>query len=416
MILAQLKTKRISAEQFFMLSVMIVNGGNYLYNLLLGRILGPVQFSDAAILITLLLVLSFVAMTFQLTVTKFAVNYSEQGEQDFLNSMKRKALVISLILGGLIAAFSPQLQQIFNTNSKSMFILFALGIPVYFLMSINRGFYQGHKDFIKLSISYQSEMLSRLLLTLLFLLLLSTNTSALVAVGILFSLFFGLIPFKKTGLTFRSKLKLDVAERKQINRFILITAFYEMTQIIINNSDILLVKHYFDAYEAGLFASLALIGRVVYFIAWMFVMILLPTVVEKSKNGENTLPVFFKYLSYVVLLATVIVLSTMTFPELIVSLMFGSAYLEIAPILWQYAIATAIFAISNVFVYYFLSLEKYWPVVISGVFGMAQIGLIVFFHNSLAQVVHVQILAMVALLLIQVAFFIYQHKINIHRR
>ena len=56
-----LKRKRISQEQLFMLSVLIVNGGNYLYNLILGRILGPEQFADAAVLITFLLVLSFVA-------------------------------------------------------------------------------------------------------------------------------------------------------------------------------------------------------------------------------------------------------------------------------------------------------------------------------------------------------------------
>ena len=57
---------------------------------------------------------------------------------------------------------------------------------------------------------------------------------------------------------------------------------------IINNSDILLVKHYFDPYNAGLYASLALIGRVVYFTAWMFVMLLLPKVIELKKEGKKT--------------------------------------------------------------------------------------------------------------------------------
>ena len=56
-----------------MLSVLVVNGGNYLYNLILGRLLGPEQFADAAVLITFLLVLSFIAMTFQLVTAKFSV-------------------------------------------------------------------------------------------------------------------------------------------------------------------------------------------------------------------------------------------------------------------------------------------------------------------------------------------------------
>jgi hypothetical protein len=55
-----------------MVTILLVNGGNYLYNLLLGRMLGP-GFSDAAILITLLLILSFVGMTFQIVTAKYAL-------------------------------------------------------------------------------------------------------------------------------------------------------------------------------------------------------------------------------------------------------------------------------------------------------------------------------------------------------
>ena len=73
--LAQKVTTRLAPEQLFILSSFVVNGGNYLYNLLLGRYLGPSAFSDAAILITLLLVLSFVAMTFQLAVAKFTLEF-----------------------------------------------------------------------------------------------------------------------------------------------------------------------------------------------------------------------------------------------------------------------------------------------------------------------------------------------------
>ena len=58
--------RTITPEQLFMLSVLAVNAGNYFYNLILGRILGPEQFADAAVLVTFLLVLSFMAMTFQL--------------------------------------------------------------------------------------------------------------------------------------------------------------------------------------------------------------------------------------------------------------------------------------------------------------------------------------------------------------
>ena len=190
-----------------------------------------------------------------------------------------------------------------------------------------------------------------------------------------------------------------------VRSFLIITVFYELTQIIINNSDILLVKHYFQAYEAGLYASLALIGRVVYFIAWMFVMMLLPTVVQLKKEGKSTYFVLLRYVSYILSIAILIIITCFLFPREVISILFGNDYLSIAPLLWKYATATGVFAISNIFAYYYLSIDKYIPVVLSGVFGMLQVVLIVGFHKSLEQVVHVQILAMLLLLILQLTFF-----------
>ena len=90
--------------------------------------------------------------------------------------------------------------------------------------------------------------------------------------------------------------------------------------------------------------------------------------------------------------------------------MFGSSYLAMAPLLWKYAVATSLFAISNIFAYYYLSLDKYVPVIISGVFGMLQIVLVALFHESLVQVVHMQIIAMISLLTIQLFFFLLDYK------
>jgi len=397
--------KGVSPEQLFMLSVLAVNGGNYLYNLILGRLLGPAQFADAAVLITLLLVLSFAAMTFQLVTAKFSVIFENQLFKSFVAKTYKYAFVVGLFLGFLTTFFAPQLQNLFNTSSSSMFVIFGFGIPIYFLMSVNRGVFQGKKDFKLLSITYQSEMLSRLLITLGLIFLFNIESSTLIAVGILASLLFGLMPFKFSNIISKKAIVLPKNYAKTIKRFFIITAFYELTQIIINNSDILLVKHYFEAYEAGLYASLALIGRIVYFIAWMFVMLLLPTVVQLKKNGKETAPILFKYVGYITAISLSIILVCLSFPEIIITLLFGEDYIAMAPLLWKYAIATSMFAISNIFAYYYLSLDKYIPVIISGVFGMLQMLLVIFYHDSLEQVVYMQITAMVLLLIIQLVFF-----------
>ncbi|WP_298553091.1 oligosaccharide flippase family protein [uncultured Algibacter sp.] len=397
--------KKITPEQLFMLSVLAVNGGNYLYNLILGRLLGPAEFADAAVLITFLLVLSFAAMTFQLVTAKFSVLFEHQIFKSFIAKVYKNALLVGILMGLLIVVFASELQSVFNTSSSNMFVVFGFGVPLYFLMSVNRGVFQGKKAFKHLSITYQSEMLSRLIITLGLILIFNIQSSVVIAIGILASFVFGLFPFKSEHVSFKKIVALPEEHSKPIKHFFIITAFYELTQIIINNSDILLVKHYFESYEAGLYASLALIGRIVYFIAWMFVMLLLPTVVQLKKDGKETASILFKYIGYIAAISITIILVCLSFPELIINILFGESYIAMAPLLWQYAIATSMFAISNIFAYYYLSLDKYVPVIISGVFGMLQMVLVVFFHDSLEQVVHMQIIAMVLLLVIQIVFF-----------
>ena len=404
-------TKKLGPEQLFMLTILLVNGGNYLYNLLLGRILGPSEFSDAAILITLLLILSFVGMTFQIVTAKYAVLFEESQLLSFIKLITKYATLLGVLFGVLIVVFYQELQTLFHTETASMFYIFGFGIPLYFMMSVNRGLYQGQNVLNKLATTYQTEMASRLLLTILGLYIFpAVPSSIIVASGILISFVFGIFPFQNILLKGWKTVATTAIDTRSITTFFALTAFYELTQIIINNSDIILVKHFFDNEQAGLYASLALIGRVVYFVAWMFVMLLLPKVIQMKKDNQDTLPILLKYVGYIVLLSSFIVGFTALFPEFVVNIMFGSQYVSISFLLWKYALATSLFAVANIFAYYYLSLNQYVPVVVSAVLGSTQIGLIILYHNSLEQVVHMQIIAMVALLFFQLCYFFYKNK------
>ncbi|MFC4691322.1 oligosaccharide flippase family protein [Dokdonia genika] len=406
MIAIQHKIKKLlTPEQIFMLSAFVVNGGNYLYNLGLGRVLGPGAFADAAILITLLLVLSFVAMTFQLAVAKFTTEFDKSKQEAFVQRAYKQATTFGIILGAAIVVFAGSLQTLFQTESSVMFTIFGIAVPLYFIMSVNRGNLQGRKSFIALSITYQLEMVCRLALTFALLLFFNIESSVAVATAIAISFIAGVFPFKKLTSKKAVQSALASKESKAVMNFFVLTACYELTQIICNNSDILLVKHYFPSYDAGLYASLALIGRVVYFVTWMFVMLLLPTVVSMRKEGKNSVPVLMKYVGYITALASGIVLFTFLFPSFAVQILFGEQYMSIAPLLGWYALATSFFALSNIFAYYYLSLDHYKPIVIAAIFGVLQIVLIILFHDSLFEVVLAQVVAMGSLLIAQLLYF-----------
>lgn len=395
-----------------MASALLVNGGNYLYNLLLGRILGPEAFAEAALLVTLLLVVSFLGMTFQLASAKFVVLLEGGQWRAFLAIVNRWALLLGLLGSVGFVLFADELQQWLSTSSPSVYWLFGAGIPLYFLMSIRRGIFQGSGALGNLSLSYQTEMWSRLILTIALLLFLPVSPGMAVAIGIVVSFIFGFYPAGKDSFVLHSHSTLSSSNIKKVAGFMLLTAGYEMTQIIINNFDLILVKHFFDAQSAGLYASITLIGRVVYFATWMFAMLMLPSVVQRKKEGNPTAPVFFKYLIRVGVLTAAIVAVCLAFPEQIVLVMFGKSYLASSTLLWQYALATALFAISNIFAYYFLSIDRYWPVLISGCIGLMQCAVIFKVHHSLEIVVQIQICMMTCLLLMQLVYFVKQEVLN----
>jgi len=402
--------KTVSPEQFFMASALLVNGGNYLYNLFLGRYLGPQAFADAAIVITLLLVLSFIAMTFQLVVAKYTVLLEGDSYDSFFNICFSYTLLIGMLIGFLMVFFSLELQEFFNTQTRHIFIVFGIGVPFYFIMSLNRGRLQGRSSFIELSFTYQIEMIVRFLGTFLLLNLFNLNASFAVTIALFFSFISGIFPFSKKGFKLELKTVLSKTDQLQIIKFFMLTAGYEFTQILCNNSDILLIKHYFNDTESGLYASLALIGRVVYFITWMLVMLLLPKVVAKKKQGLETHSILLKYISYTLIVSLSLTIFTFLFPEFTVKVLFGKEYMQIAPLLGWYALATSCFAIANLFAYYFISLTIFVPVILTAICGLLQIALIIFFHDSLFEVVLMQIIAMVLLLLLQLGYYKIFHK------
>ena len=406
-------TLKITEEQWFMLSAMIVNVGNYLYNLIIGRMLGPVGFADASLLVTMLLVLSFLAMTFQLTAAKFTAEMDEAKSHSLLKSMNRFGLIIGMVIMLGVSTFARSLQQFFQSETMWMYVIFAMSVPLYFLMSIGRGYVQGSRSFTKLSMSYQLEMLIRLCGTVALLRLLNVEPGISISLGILASIALGSLPIRKRT---NDRAMESFSLTKTLWVFAAYTLMYELSQVLINNTDILLVKHYFSAEEAGLYAALAMIGRVVFFIAWMFAMILLPHVIAAEKAGKDSRTLLWKYVSYTSVLGAIITGASYLIPEVIVHILFGSAYTEIAPLLWLYALATSLFAVANMFAYYFLSRSMYRPIYLTFIVGLLQVIGLIAFHASLYQVVILQVVLMAILLMVQVAHYIHYSKSVIKRR
>jgi O-antigen/teichoic acid export membrane protein len=175
-------------------------------------------------------------------------------------------------------------------------------------------------------------------------------------------------------------------------------------QILINNSDVLIVKHFFAPVEAGHYAALALIGRIVFFATWSVVTVLLPAVAQLHQKGLPHRRYLWMSLGAVLAVSVIVTGGAFFFPQLVVGVLFGEAYLSIAPLLGLYAVATSLYSLANVVITYRLSIGNGRGGTLAVIGGTAQVIVLWFFHASLQQVVVVQIGLMTGLLALLLAW------------
>jgi hypothetical protein len=178
-------------------------------------------------------------------------------------------------------------------------------------------------------------------------------------------------------------------------------------QVIISNIDILMVKHFFQPDDAGLYAAIALVGRLLYFASWSVVSAMFPVSAEKKEEERASGSLLTIPLLLVTGMATVFVLLLAAFPRLIFQLLFGAHFrADVAGLNWllsMNAAATGVYSIAVVLITYEMSRRiantGWLQLVVSGLIVLG----ITIFHSTLLEVIIVQQVLRV-LLLCAVAF------------
>jgi O-antigen/teichoic acid export membrane protein len=384
------------------ISTTIVNAGNYLSNLLLGRLLGPAAFADLSLVVTLILVMSFISASLTQTTAKFAAINTARNDLQQIASLRRwlarRAWAVGMIALALLVLGSPLLKTFFQTASVWPFVILGLGIPLLFAKGVEQGVLQGQTRFGTLALSYQAEMWVRLITSLLFVAL-GFGVNGAVA-GLVLSLIATWLIARRARIGLPMPRALAVEEQRTITRFAGPVFIALIGQILINNSDILIVKHFFAPEPAGQYSALALIGRIVFFATWSVVTAMFPVAAQKKQRGEPHRHLLAASLGLVTIVSGAIIATTVVVPELIVGTLFGPAYLQIAPLVWLYAVATMLYALANVVINYRLSIGDSGGSFASMGAGIAQVVGLWLFHDSLHEVILVQIGIMAVLLVV----------------
>lgn len=155
--------------------------------------------------------------------------------------------------------------------------------------------------------------------------------------------------------------------------------------------DVVLVKHYFGAQEAGIYAATALVGKIVLYLVGFVPVVLLPAVTASHTAGERSASTLYGALGAYAVIAVASVTIIGAAATGLLHVLVGHAFDAAAPLLLWYAGAMALLALANIVASYGIATERIAfavPIVAGTVGTLAAIAL---FHANLAQVTHVML-------------------------
>ena len=179
---------------------------------------------------------------------------------------------------------------------------------------------------------------------------------------------------------------------------------------ILFNSDVILVKHFFSQEVSGIYSSLAIIGRILFFGSSSISLVLFPIASEGHAKGEDTRHMFFQSLTLTSLLLIVGFLVFSLVPDFVIRILFGSSYLPASSYLAKFSIFMLFYTLVFLLTQYFLSTYKTRVGIFLALGAVFQVWLIWFRHGSLEVVVDNLIYVNAVLFVVLMGYYILNSK------
>ncbi|MBI2596869.1 oligosaccharide flippase family protein [Candidatus Daviesbacteria bacterium] len=361
---------------------------NYLYHLIVGRLLGPSAYGELASIISVAGLLGVIPAAANLVIVKQISSAENPTEvNSLINWFKTKMFLLSLSFTILILILSPFISSFLKISKLSYLILISVSFLFSLQSGFNRAILQGLLKFKELVISILAENASKLLMSVIFIM------AGFAVNGAMFSFvlasFFG---FALVNHYLKIKDKPDshvYSNLKPMFLLVLPVLIQSISTTSIYSSDVILVKHFFSSYEAGIYASLSTLGKIIFFGVGPISSVMFPLVSIRNTKGGNYRKILFSALAATTVFALAVCLFYLFLPEVAINLLFGSLYLKSAKLLIWFGTFMTLFALSFLLINFGISLGRNKIVIFPLIFSVLQIILIYLFHQTLLEVVFV---------------------------
>lgn len=378
----------------------LVNGAlGVLYTFAAARLLAPADYGELVALLSIAGLLGAPAGTVQTVVARFAALVSGEDALARFRTTAGHILLfaaigtIVLVLVGI--AGSGWLSRFLHLNHlTSAYWLIPLLVGVL-LLPILRGLIQGFCRFGTLASLTVVDIAFKVLLGLALVALGygSAGAIAAMAVGVVAGLLL-------SSLALRDFLRLPGEPTQsglvaEMARFSVPTVCVSGGLMALTMLDTILARHYLTPEESGAYASVAVIGRSLFWVSGAVAAAILPLAARRQADASGSLLWPAVALTGGVALCGVLVLQL--FPDLVLGLLFGTRYASAAYLLPIYAWAAFLLCLGNVIVNYLLGRGRgsaAFPV-LAALTTFAVLALI--WHEDATQLIHNLVVAGVVL-------------------
>jgi O-antigen/teichoic acid export membrane protein len=260
---------------------MAINLG---YNIVIARYLGARGFGQATAIYTLLVVLSALTLSFQIVAAKvIAQQPTAERKSAVYRHFHRVSWICGLVVGVGLEAFQRAVSDYLNLPNSGLIAIIAVGAMFYVPLGTRRGFIQGECGFRNFAFNLTLEQAARFAGSYGLILAGGGLTAVIAANSVAILICYFAIPVRLTG-RLRNPLSRSDAARELTQ-----AAVFFAGQMLICNCGIVLVKHYFLAQEAGLYAAVATVGRVIFSLSQAVVNTAFPLVAATKAEERKDL-------------------------------------------------------------------------------------------------------------------------------
>jgi O-antigen/teichoic acid export membrane protein len=395
----------IRAGTVVFVGIGIANLANYVFHLLAGRYLGPASYGDVATLSAIGNVLTLPLVGVQFFVARHVASRLSAGYGVNDRSYVTGFAAAMLIAGGAVTvgllAFLPLIRDAVSVSSSAAVAFTLLVAAPSFVVPVLLGAIQGSQRFVVLATAVAVPPLLRIGLVGV---ALHADLGVAGAMGATLAATVVAVVIPLVAL--RHALASSASWRPRLPRSearALLPVVVGMLAITcLTTDDLVAAKVALGAHEAGLYGAGSLIGRLILYVPFAIVTVLVPKVSARVSSDSRT-----QELGTQSFLATAVFCLGMSVayaavPQLIVRIAYGAKFDGSAQLLWMFAIAMTIYALINVLLAFRLGHHETatsW-VLLGGVFVQALA--FAAFHSSPRQLLWVSIVIGVVLLVITV--------------